>query len=202
MAIATATHDGDRDLSMLGAMRLRPSLVAIIACVGLAACGGSSHTSTTPTSATSAAQTSTSTTQAATTTQAAATTSAAAATTTTTSTSAPPEVPKAKKQKHHGATHAASQGAHVETNVVVSASGDVSPPVVSVPSGVGVEIHVSNHGTGAATVTLSVPTHPSVHVAPGASGTLETAGLKDGTYRILVNGTPRGQIIAGAQGGP
>jgi hypothetical protein len=90
----------------------------------------------------------------------------------------------------------------VETNVTVSASGDISPPVVSVPSGVGVELHVTNRGSGTAAVVLSVPSHPSVHVAAGAGATLETGGLKDGTYRILVNGTPRGQLMIGAQGGP
>jgi Cupredoxin-like domain len=95
-----------------------------------------------------------------------------------------------------------SQGAHVEANVTIAASGDVSPPAVSVPSGVGVELHVTNHGSGAATVAVSVPGHPSIHVAPGAKGTLESAGLKNGTYRILVNGTPRGQLMIGAQGGP
>ena len=181
---------------MLGPMRRWASLAAIITCLGLAGCGGSSPSSSTQTSATPAASSSTTSSTQAT------TTSAAATTTTTTSTSAPPEVPKAKKQKHHGTTHAASQGAHVETNVSIAANGDISPPVVSVPSGVGVELHVTNHGSGAATVALSVPSHPSVHVAAGASGTLETAGLKDGTYRILVNGTPRGQLMIGAQGGP
>jgi hypothetical protein len=127
---------------------------------------------------------------------------AEADTTTTTSASAPPEVPKNKREKHHGPSHAASQGAHVETNLTVSAKGDISPPVVSIPSGVGVEIHVTNHGTAADTVVLGVPAHPSVRVGAGASGTLETGGLKDGTYRILVNGTPRGQLLIGAQGGP
>jgi hypothetical protein len=90
----------------------------------------------------------------------------------------------------------------VETSVTISGAGDVSPPVVSVPSGVAVEIHVANHGAAAATVVLAVPTHPSVRVGPGASGRVQTAGLKDGTYRILVNGTPRGQLMIGAQGGP
>ncbi len=64
----------------------------------------------------------------------------------------------------------------MQTNVTVAANGGVSPPVVSVPSGVGVELHVTNHGTGAATVALSVPSHPSVHVAPGAGATLRPAG--------------------------
>jgi len=74
--------------------------------------------------------------------------------------------------------------------------------VVSVPSGVGVELEITNHGTAAATVELGTSDHPSAHVAPGGRGTLHSAGLKNGTYRILVNGTPRGQLMIGAQGGP
>ena len=64
----------------------------------------------------------------------------------------------------------------MQTDVTVAANGDVSPPVVSVPSGIGVEIHVTNGSPAPHTVALSVPTHPSVHLAAGASGTLETAG--------------------------
>jgi hypothetical protein len=136
-------------------------------------------------------------------------TAATATTTTTATASAPPEVPKTKTHKHNGGGGGgggghggASAGAHVEANVSIAASGDISPPVVSVPSGVGVELHVTNHGSAAATVALSVPSHPSAHVVPGGRGTLETGGLKDGTYRITVNGTPRGQLMIGAQGGP
>lgn len=187
---------------MLGAMGVRRPLVAIITCLGLAACGGgSSPSTTTQATATPAASSQTPTSS----TQSAATSSAAGTTTTTTSASAPPEVPTTKTHKRHDDSRGhggASQGAHVESNLTVAANGDVSPPVVSVPSGVGVELHVTNHGSGAATVALSVPSHPSVRVAAGASGTLETAGLKDGAYRILVNGTPRGQLMIGAQGGP
>jgi hypothetical protein len=181
---------------MLGAMMLRPSLVVIAASLLLAACGGSSHSSTGTRTATAAGDGLTRTVSI--TRQKV----SHATTTTTSSTSAPPEVPKAKKEKHHGRSHAVSQGVHVETGVTVAASGDVSPSVVSIPSGVGVEIHVANHGSSVATVALGVPGDPIVHVAPGASATLHTDGLKDGTYRILVNDTPRGQLIIGAQGGP
>ena len=65
-----------------------------------------------------------------------------------------------------------------------------------------VALRITNHSGVAATVELSAPSHPGVHVAPSARATLQTAGLKDGTYRILVNGTPRGQLMIGAQGGP
>src|ERR1700727_1083891 len=188
-------------------MRLGPSLVAIGTCLGLAACGGSSNSSTTTATSTPPAPPTVVTTVRATTpASAAATTTSTAATTTTTATaSAPPEVPETKTHKHpgeDGGHGGASQGARVETSVTIATNGDVSPPVLSVPSGVGIEIHVTNHGSGTATAALSVPAHPSVHLAAGASGTLESAGLKNGTYRILVNGTPRGQLLVGAQGGP
>jgi hypothetical protein len=181
-------------------MRLRPSLVAIGTCLGLAACGGSSHSSTT--TATSAPPVPATIATRATATTAA---SAAATTTTTATASAPPEVPKTRTHKHpgeDGGHGGVSQGARVETSVTIATNGDVSPPVLSVPSGVGIEIHVSNHGSGTATVALSVPAHPGLHLAAGTSGKLESAGLKNGTYRILVNGTPRGQLLSGAQGGP
>ena|ERR1700729_4286952 len=181
-------------------MRLGPSLVAIGTCLGLAACGGSSHSSTTTASSTPPAPPTVVTTVRATTSA-----SAAATTTTTATASAPPEVPETKTHKHpgeDGGHGGASQGARVETSVTIATNGDVSPPVLSVPSGVGIEIHVRNHGSVPETVELSVPARPSVHLAPFASGKLESAGLKNGTYRILVNGTPRGQLLSGAQGGP
>jgi hypothetical protein len=185
---------------MLGAMRLRPLLVAIATSLLLAACGGSSHNSSA--TATGARAPSSATTTSSETSIVVGTYSVDGNTAITSTATAPPEVPKAKKPKHHASSPAVSQGAHVETSVTINASGDVSPPVVSVPSGVGVQIHLTNHGSSAATVALAVPAHPSVNIGAGASGTLQSAGLKDGTYRIVVNGTPRGQLLIGAQGGP
>jgi hypothetical protein len=86
--------------------------------------------------------------------------------------------------------------------MAVAASGDLSPPSVSVPSGVGLELHLTNHGSAARTVVLAVPGRPTARLAPGGSGGLEAAGQRAGTYSILVDGTPRGQLTSGAQGGP
>lgn len=119
----------------------------------------------------------------------------------TSTTVVPPEVPNGQK-KTRGSSHSVSQGAHVDINVSTTASGALLPGAVSVPAGVAVDLRVTNHGGAADTVALVVPGHPSVHVGPGATGTLHTAGLKNGTYRILVNGAARGQLMIGAQGGP
>jgi hypothetical protein len=201
--MATATHDGGGDVSMLGAMRLGAPLVAIITCTTLAACGGSTQKSSTQTTAGPAASARTSAgSSAATTASSSGRDPIDNIATTTSNVAAPPEARKAKGHAVHGTIYAASQGAHVETRITVSANGEVSPPAVSVPSGVGVELHITNHGSRTDTVALSVPGHPSVKVAPRATATLQTPGLKDGTYRIVVNGTPRGQLMIGAQGGP
>ena len=180
---------------MLGAMRLRPLLVAVATSPLLAACGGSAGSSSSAT--TRAAATSSATTTIA-------TTPRPGTTTITTSTaSAPPEVPKTTRlKKHRRGSHAASQGAHIEVPLTIVASGSLSPPTVSVPSGVGIELRLTNRGGAARTIVLRVPGRPSVHVQPGAAGTLEAGGQRAGTYSILVDGTPRGQLMSGAQGGP
>ena len=127
-------------------MRLRPTLVAIATCLGLAACGGSSHRSSTQATSTPAA--SSSETTASTGSGAAAETDTFSvsgegpAVTTTSTVGAPPEVPKTKTHKHageDGGHGGVSQGARVETSVTIATNGDVSPPVLSVPSGVGIE---------------------------------------------------------------
>jgi hypothetical protein len=188
---------------MLGAMRLRPSLVVIATSLLIAACGGSSRSSSSATTAPTMSS-ATSTVAATPTASTGSTDSAEAANPTTTAgTSAPPEVPKTMRTNGHRAgAPAASQGAHVEVRVTIAASGSLSPVTVSVPSGVGVELRLTNRGSAVRTVVLRVPGRPRVRLGPGAGGTLEAGGQRAGTYPILIDGTPRGQLMSGAQGGP
>ncbi|MFL5865081.1 MAG: hypothetical protein ACJ780_30680 [Solirubrobacteraceae bacterium] len=131
-------------------------------------------------------------------------TGAGAATTTTSRPSAPPEVPKGRRRGRGSAGRpAASQGAHISTTVVVGRTGRLSPPVVSVPAGINVDIHIANRASSPCTVALTgTIVYGTVQVGPGASGQLQSGALRKGIYQILVNGTPRGHIVAGAQGGP
>jgi hypothetical protein len=189
---------------MLRPMRPRASLVVIATSLTLAACGGSSSSSTTSQPATRSSS--------ATTSDAGgvlnagtSTTGTGASATTTTSAGAPPEVPKSKRHTHRsnsGTVPAASQGAHVQADVDIMTGGALVPPVVSVPTGVDVEIRFSNQSDATHTVSLDVPTHPSLQLVPHTGGPLQTAGLQNGTYEILIDGNPRGQVMIGTQGGP
>jgi hypothetical protein len=168
----------------------------------LAACGGSSPGSTTTPSATSSSGATTSDSGSV---LNAGTNTAGADTTTTTSAAAPPEVPKGKRHKHRSNSStapAASQDAHVQADVDIMTGGALVPPVVSVPTGIDVEIRFSNESDATHTVSLDVPTHPSLQLVPHTGGPLETAGLQNGTYEILIDGRPRGQVVIGTQGGP
>jgi hypothetical protein len=189
---------------MLRPMRPRASLVVIATGLTLAACGGSSSSSTTSQPATSSSSTTTSD-AGAVLNAGTSTTASGVSTTTTTSAGAPPEVPKHKRPKHQsssGTVPAASQGAHVQADVDIMTGGALVPPVVSVPTGVDVEIRFSNESDATHTVSLDVPTHPSLQLVAHAGGPLETAGLQNGTYQILIDGSPRGQVMIGTQGGP
>jgi hypothetical protein len=90
----------------------------------------------------------------------------------------------------------------VQADVDIMTGGAIVPPAVSVPTGVDVEIRFSNESDATHTVSLDVPTHPSLQLVPHTGGPLATAGLQNGTYEILIDGRPRGQIMIGTQGGP
>jgi hypothetical protein len=189
---------------MLGAMSLRPSLAAVAACLLVASCGGSSPspaTTTTTTTASSATPTTGTTHTAAPPTTAG---RGAAPVTTTSTTSRPPEVPQSKAQKRSGSSGGVGESSqvHVSTELQVRAGGQLAPPAISVPAGVAAELKLTDRDSAPHAVVLAVPHRQTLRLSPGASATASIPALHDGTYRILVDGTPRGQLLIGAQGGP
>jgi hypothetical protein len=197
---------------MLGAMSLRPSLAAMAACLLLAACGGSSPSSgSTSTTASSAAASTAPTSATQTAAPAGTATNGAAAVTTTSTTTRPPEVPKSKgtggKAKQPGTSNPSggvgeSSGARVSTRLEIHAGGQLEPPAVSIPAGVTIALKLTDADHAAHTVVLAVPQRQTVRLSAGARATASIPALRAGTYRILVDGTPRGQLLIGAQGGP
>jgi hypothetical protein len=178
----------------VGSVLLAPAL--------LAGCGGSGN-GTSPSSA-STASTSRSTGAA----TSAAPPSATAADTAATSTSAattgrPPEVPAAQAR-----TPSASHRGAPDTNVrvparfVVGSGGTLTPPAVSVPAGITIALGLLDRDGRPHTVVLAAPPRHSFALAAGGRASATLSGLPKGTYRILVDGVVRGQIVIGSAPGP
>jgi hypothetical protein len=163
----------------------------------LAACGGSSHSS----SSTSSASPSATRTAAPTSVTGTGTVSAGPTTTTATTSSRPPEVPKNKAPKHSKAT-APNTNVRIPAAFIIGAGGAITPPLISVPPKVTIELLLHNRDTLAHRVQLSVAHFPTVSVPPGGSKTTDISGVSKGNYRLLVDGTTRARIVVGAVPGP
>jgi hypothetical protein len=93
--------------------------------------------------------------------------------------------------------------ARVPVDLRVGPDGGVSPPEVSVPGFLALELRVRNGTAGTIAVTLegSDPAGP-FEVGAGKTGTRRLAGMKPGRYAIVVSGAGRATLIAGAEPGP
>jgi hypothetical protein len=173
----------------------------MLASLLIAACGGSGHSSSTtssPTSSTSAATSANTATGANTATS---TVSAGPTTTTATTSSRPPEVPTNKAPKHSKPT-APNTNVRIPAAFVIRAGGAVTPPLISAPANVTIELQLHNQDAKAHRLTLSVPHFASISVPAGASKTTDVTGAPKGTYRLLIDGAPQARIVVGAVPGP
>ncbi|HEY5244490.1 MAG TPA: hypothetical protein VIJ60_02395 [Acidimicrobiales bacterium] len=170
---------------------------AVLASLLIAACGGSGHSSSSASSTTSA--TSTAATSSATT--ATSTVSAGPTTTTATTSSRPPEVPKNKAPKHSKPT-APNTDVRIPAAFVIGAGGAVTPPLISAPANVTIELQLHNQDAKAHRVTLSVPHFGSVAVPAHGTTTTDVTGVPKGTFRLLIDGAPKARIVVGAVPGP
>jgi hypothetical protein len=127
--------------------------------------------------------------------------SAGPTTTTATTSSRPPEVPKSKAPKHSKPT-APNTNVRIPAAFTIGAGGAITPPLISVPPNVTIELLLHNRDTLGHRVQLSVAHFPTVSVAPGGSKTTDISGVKKGNYRLLVDGTTRARIVVGAVPGP
>lgn len=177
---------------MLGAMSRWGCVTAVVCGLLIAGCGGSSSTSSS--SSSTARQTITA---SATVTPPPSTTSA----TTTSAPSAPPEVPRSRR--HHARPGpSVSSGATLPASFVILSGGRLSPPTISAPSGAKIYLAVTDHDQIAHTVRLVSVGGPTLRVAAGRSGEVGVSGLRNGHYRVLVDGRAEGTLVVGAQGGP
>jgi hypothetical protein len=175
-------------------MRRRTLCTAVLMTLFVAACGGSSHPS-------SSTATTTSTTSSATTATSTGTVSAGPTTTTATTSSRPPEVPKNKAPKHSKPT-APNTDVRIPAAFIIRAGGAVTPPLISAPANVTIELQLHNEDAKAHRLTLSVPHFRGVAVPAHGTTTADVTGVPRGDYRLLVDGAPRARIVVGTVPGP
>ena len=178
-------------------MPRRALCAAVLASLLIAACGGSGHSSSSASSTTSA--TSTAATSSATT--ATSTVSAGPTTTTATTSSRPPEVPKNKAPKHSKPT-APNTNVRIPATFIIRSGGALTPPLISAPADVTIELRLRNEDSKAHRVTLSVPHFGGVAVPAHGTTTTDVTGVPKGTYRLLIDGAPKARIVVGAVPGP
>jgi hypothetical protein len=123
------------------------------------------------------------------------------ATVTSTASARPPDVPRNRAPKHSRPT-APSTDVRIPAMFIIRAGGAVTPPLISVPAKVTIDLQLHNEDAAAHRVTLSVPTFRPVAVTPHETATALLSGVPKGTYRLLVDGAVRARIDVGAVPGP
>jgi hypothetical protein len=94
-------------------------------------------------------------------------------------------------------------GARIPASFTIPAgNGQLTPPVISVPKSITIDLRVRNQDSRAHTVQFEAPKRYTLQLAAGASAGTTVAGLPDATYRLLIDGSAKGQIIVGSVPGP
>jgi hypothetical protein len=166
--------------------RLRALSVLLPAFLILGGCGGSKHSSTTTSSVTHATATSSSATATATTTTGPSQTA---------TTNSPPNTTGAAATS--GATNV-----RVPSIFTIGAGGKLTPPTVSTPAFIALDVTVSSTDGHSHHVLIRTPTPHSLTVPAGGHASVLIAGLKQGRYVIAVDGKSRGALLIGGEPGP
>jgi hypothetical protein len=92
--------------------------------------------------------------------------------------------------------------ARIPATYQISASGQVSPPVITAPAFLAIQLTVVAGDGRAHTVTLKTPTPHTFHVAAGARGQILIPGLRAGRYPLAIDGADKAALVTGGEPGP
>ncbi|HMJ02816.1 MAG TPA: hypothetical protein VK506_07735 [Conexibacter sp.] len=94
------------------------------------------------------------------------------------------------------------QAVRVPASFVVTTSGRLDPPEITVPPFLAVEVSVRADDGRAHRLELRTPTPHVLDVAAGGRATVRIPGLRAGRYELLLDGREAGAVIAGGEVGP
>ncbi len=151
-------------------------------------CGGSSHSSSSTPPSTSTATSST-----------AAASSSASSTDATATTTASATSTTAHKPKHFAT---GSSNVRVPATFTVRSGGKLTPPQISLPAHLAVQVTVLSGDGQAHRVVVMTPSPRTLSVPAGGRASVLIGGLKVGRYPLELDGTMAGLLVTGAQPGP
>jgi len=94
------------------------------------------------------------------------------------------------------------QSVRVPASFVAMAGGRLTPPAITVPPFLAVEISVESGDGEAHQLVLRTPTPHTLRVAAGKRAAVRIPGLRAGRYAVLLDGRRAGTLVAGGEVGP
>lgn len=115
----------------------------------------------------------------------------------TTTTQTPTET-----QPSGDATGGGEQSVRVPASFVVTRSGRLTPPTITVPPFLAVEISIRSDDGRPHTLVLRTLAPHTLQVAAGKRAAVRIAGLRAGRYAVTLDGRRAGTLVAGGEVGP
>lgn len=94
------------------------------------------------------------------------------------------------------------QQVRVPASYTVGAGGHLTPPVITVPPFLAVEISVRANDGRAHTLVLQTPAPHTLKVDAGRRAAVRIPGLRAGRYPVTLDGRKAGALVAGGEVGP
>jgi hypothetical protein len=94
------------------------------------------------------------------------------------------------------------QQVRVPASFVVTQRGRLTPPTITVPPFLAVEISIRSDDGKPHRLVLQTPAPHTLQVAAGERAAVRIAGLRAGRYVVALDGRPAGALVAGGEVGP
>jgi hypothetical protein len=95
-----------------------------------------------------------------------------------------------------------SQPVRVPASFTATGGGRLTPPTITVPPFLAVEISLRSADGSAHTLVVKTPAPHTLQVAAGARAQVRIAGLRAGSYAVLLDGRRAGALAVGGDAGP
>lgn len=95
-----------------------------------------------------------------------------------------------------------SQPVRVPATFVAVGHGRLTPPTITIPPFLAVEISLRSRDRKPHELVLRAPVPHALQVGPGGTARMRIPGLRTGRYAVLLDGHRAGALVVGGDGGP